>query len=172
MGVILIDTSLKAIALDRGAAAILNTIDQAGLGTSAEVYVPEEILDAVRRCGPADSLGVKKRFRIGSYDYSCRAYLVEACDAVLPQTVFVVHLKRELSDWDQLTQISSHFRLTDREQETLRGIAQGMTSKELATQMCISPNTVKAFLRLIMVKMAVSSRAGILAKLREFDRSR
>jgi DNA-binding CsgD family transcriptional regulator len=31
--------------------------------------------------------------------------------------------------------------------------------------MTVSANTVKAFLRLIMVKMAVSSRSGIVAKI-------
>jgi DNA-binding CsgD family transcriptional regulator len=31
--------------------------------------------------------------------------------------------------------------------------------------MAISPNTVKAFLRLIMIKMGVTTRAGIVAKI-------
>jgi len=30
--------------------------------------------------------------------------------------------------------------------------------------MAVSPNTVKAFLRMVMVKMGVSTRAGIVAK--------
>jgi DNA-binding CsgD family transcriptional regulator len=41
----------------------------------------------------------------------------------------------------------------------------GLTSKEVATRMNISPNTVTAFLRLIMVKMGVTTRSGIVGKL-------
>jgi len=37
-------------------------------------------------------------------------------------------------------------------------------SKEIAERMKISPSTVKAFLRLVMVKMSVSTRSGIVGK--------
>jgi hypothetical protein len=43
-------------------------------------------------------------------------------------------------------------------------LLQGLTSKEIANRMNISVNTVKAFLRLIMVKMNVSTRSGIAGK--------
>ena len=55
--------------------------------------------------------------------------------------------------------------LTDREQETVQSILQGLTNKEIAQQMEISPNTVKAFIRLVMVKMKVSTRSGIAGKI-------
>jgi DNA-binding CsgD family transcriptional regulator len=35
----------------------------------------------------------------------------------------------------------------------------------MADRMKISPNTVKSFLRLVMVKMGVSTRSGILGKI-------
>jgi DNA-binding CsgD family transcriptional regulator len=44
-------------------------------------------------------------------------------------------------------------------------LLQGLTSKEIAQRMGISPNTVKAFLRLVMVKMGVSTRSGIVGKI-------
>jgi len=44
-------------------------------------------------------------------------------------------------------------------------LLQGLTSKEIAARMNISPNTVKAFLRLVMVKMKVSTRSGIAGKI-------
>jgi hypothetical protein len=47
----------------------------------------------------------------------------------------------------------------------LRGISLGLSSKVMADRMDISPNTVKAFLRLIMIKMGVTSRAGIVANI-------
>ena len=44
-------------------------------------------------------------------------------------------------------------------------LLQGLTSKEIAVRMGISPNTVKAFLRLVMVKMGVSTRSGIVGRI-------
>jgi DNA-binding CsgD family transcriptional regulator len=61
--------------------------------------------------------------------------------------------------------IAREFRLTDREEETVSHLTFGLTSKEIAARMRVSPNTVKAFLRSIMNKMSVSTRSGILGKL-------
>jgi DNA-binding CsgD family transcriptional regulator len=57
------------------------------------------------------------------------------------------------------------FDLTPREQEAVMLLVEGLTSKEIAQRMKISPNTVKAFLRLVMVKMDVSTRSGIVGKI-------
>jgi len=45
-----------------------------------------------------------------------------------------------------------------------------MTTKEMATALTLSPNTIKSFLRLIMAKMGVSTRSGIVGKLVESNR--
>jgi DNA-binding CsgD family transcriptional regulator len=66
---------------------------------------------------------------------------------------------------DAVHRAGMDYHLTDREQEALIGVTMGLTSKELATRMNISPNTVKAFLRLLMIKMGVPTRAGIVGKL-------
>lgn len=55
--------------------------------------------------------------------------------------------------------------LSDREKQVLRLVLTGLSNKQIAEEMGISPNTVKAFLRLIMTKMEVSSRFAILGKL-------
>ena len=61
-------------------------------------------------------------------------------------------------------QVAARFHLTPREQETLQHLMQGLTNKEIGQRMHISPNTVKAFLKLIMMKMGVSTRSGIIGK--------
>ena len=71
---------------------------------------------------------------------------------------------------DAVHQVGVEYSLTDREQEALIGVAMGLTSKELAVRMKISPNTVKAFLRLIMVKMGATTRAGIVGRLLDSER--
>lgn len=57
------------------------------------------------------------------------------------------------------------YRFTAREEQVLRLVFEGLSNKEIAGRMGISPNTVKAFLRLIMTKMQVTSRFAILGKL-------
>src|SRR5439155_16165554 len=61
-------------------------------------------------------------------------------------------------------QLAARFHLTPREHETLQCLVEGLTNKEIAQRMSISPNTVKAFLKLIMMKMGVSTRAGVIGK--------
>jgi DNA-binding CsgD family transcriptional regulator len=49
--------------------------------------------------------------------------------------------------------------------EVVALLVEGLTSKEIANRMKISSNTVKAFLRLVMVKMGVSTRSGVVGKI-------
>ncbi len=63
-----------------------------------------------------------------------------------------------------LLQTSQEFHLTHREQEVLGLLIMGLTNKEIADRMGISANTVKGFVRLVMLKMGTSGRSGIVAK--------
>ena len=62
-------------------------------------------------------------------------------------------------------QIWKEFELTERQSQTVELLLQGMTTKEIAQSMNISSNTVKTYLRLIMAKMRVTTRAGIVGKI-------
>jgi DNA-binding CsgD family transcriptional regulator len=64
-----------------------------------------------------------------------------------------------------LLDLLTRFQLTDRDAEAVRHLAEGRTSKEIAQRMSISPNTVKTFLRLVMIKMGVKTRSGVVGKL-------
>ena len=74
-------------------------------------------------------------------------------------------LERRCNEAVKLTEIADRFGLTARERETVQYLLEGLTSKEIAQRMKISPNTVKAFLRLVMVKMGVSTRSGIIGRI-------
>jgi len=65
-----------------------------------------------------------------------------------------------------ISEIAGQYGLTEREQQTLSGICSGLSNKELALRMKISPNTVKAFVHIIMLKMGVATRAEIAARIR------
>jgi DNA-binding CsgD family transcriptional regulator len=61
--------------------------------------------------------------------------------------------------------IWEEFGLTQRERQTVELLLLGMTTKEIAQSMKVSPNTIKTYLRLIMTKMRVTTRAGIIGKI-------
>ena len=59
-------------------------------------------------------------------------------------------------------ELSESFHLTEREREVVELLIQGLTNKEIARRMSISPNTVRAFIRMVMGKLGVSTRSGIV----------
>ena len=79
--------------------------------------------------------------------------------------IFAVLIHRAGRISAPVSAVAEQFRLSPREKESLELLLQGFTNKEIAQRMSISPNTVKVFLRLVMVKMGVSTRAGILGKI-------
>jgi len=64
-----------------------------------------------------------------------------------------------------IAEIAERFGLTCREQETVQFLLEGLTSKEIAQRMPNQPQHRKAFIRLVMVKMGVSTRSGIIGKI-------
>jgi DNA-binding CsgD family transcriptional regulator len=103
------------------------------------------------------------KFQSGKRLYLCRSFRANALADSRP--LVAVLLERGSVGSISLIQVSERFHLTTREQEVLQYLSEGgLTSKEIAMRMRISPNTVKAFLRLIMLKMGVSTRSGIVGK--------
>ena len=95
----------------------------------------------------------------------CRAFQVNFPPGGGSQRLVAVVIERGYGSSIPLLLVSEKFHLTTREQEVLHFLANaGLTTKEIAVRMEISPNTVKAFLRIVMVKMGVSTRSGILGK--------
>ena len=108
----------------------------------------------------------------GKRCYSCKSFQVSYNNEhSTPQPAFAVLLERSDSGTMTTGELAQRFSLTQRECETVDYLLQGLTSKEIAARMNISPNTVKAFLRLVMVKMKVSTRSGIAGKLSGARRS-
>ena len=161
VGLVLMDSSLNIMASDWGAASILNHRNQPG----ATLCLPEEILELLRNRKPNDRSPVKMHLRMEKTEFFCRIYLLESHEGLMGQPMVALHLERDSSANDAICEIVKKYHLTGREQEVLRGISLGLATKELAERMNISPNTVKAFLRLVMIKMGVTKRAGIVAQI-------
>jgi len=164
-GVILLDVRLNVLAFDEGAAAIL----QISQGRHTDAPFPQQILAALQKrastAAGLESRSRKFRVELRGKAYICRVHPASSCSDGFPASVTVLHIAREVNMDDELTRISSEYGLTGRERQAVQGILSGLSSKEVARQMGISPNTVKAFLRLAMGRMGVCSRTGIIAKL-------
>jgi DNA-binding CsgD family transcriptional regulator len=101
----------------------------------------------------------------GKRRYFCRIFDLASGWKNCRAPAAVVLLERGYQISLLVSSITKHFQLTRREEETVRLLLRGLTSKEIAQRMRISPNTVKAFLRLVMIKMGVSNRPGIIGKI-------
>jgi DNA-binding CsgD family transcriptional regulator len=172
-GLLLCDLALQPIASDSGALSILRQHDDYAENGGALPSLPHEIREAIRRGRSADRGAGTVLVRIGLHHYRCRFYLIHSVHPALSPAVVAVHLHSvTLNNDDPVKRIVSIYRLTKREQEALGGIALGLTTKELADRMQVSPNTVKSFVRLITVKMGVSSRAEIMVRLLETSKEK
>ena len=172
LGLVLMDLSLKTIALDRGAAAILNLPDNPRAEQGPAFLMPPEVERVIRDARPGDLSAVKMRVHIGTREYKCRVFLVKSQHDSIPHEVVALHLERDGGGGDSVAELSAAYNLTTREQEALRGIAMGLSNKEIAERMNINPGTVKSFLRLIMIKARVKTRGAIFAKLLEYNCSK
>ncbi len=167
-GILLVDMSLKPIASDRGAFNILRAEPHTSdASEESQFSIPAELVEAIRSRNPADMSCATSHFLIGKRKYRCRSYVVHGENGHSGAPIMAVHFETDGDTADLATQVASEYNLTDREEEALRGIALGLTTKELADRMNISPNTVKAFVRLIMIKLGVTTRTAIIGKLLE-----
>jgi DNA-binding CsgD family transcriptional regulator len=101
-------------------------------------------------------------FTSGKRHYVCRAFTL-ADNSERPSGMTTAFLIERSAP--KLSAAAEYFCLTQREQEVVALLTLGLTSKEIAIRMNISPNTVKTFFRLIMTKMAVSTRSGVVGKI-------
>jgi DNA-binding CsgD family transcriptional regulator len=164
-GLVLLNRSLQVVACDRGAATILNLQRPAYANAEIDSGVTGELLDKLRNHDAGDTSTWKMRFRVETTDYVCRSFPLESRNGQFEQPTLALHFEKVWPDDEAIVKIMARYSLTEREQQTLHCILNGLTIKEVADQMSISPNTVKAFLRLVMIKFGVTTRWGIIAKI-------
>ncbi len=127
-------------------------------------------LQAILKNGQPSHYVSMAEFTSGKRRYLCRAFSLGSSsgngssNGSAQPKVAVVLERKVLAPFDG-SLAAARFHLTPREAETLGFLAQGLTNKEIANRMAISANTVKAFVKLIMVKMGTSTRSGIVSTL-------
>src|SRR4029077_2335102 len=106
----------------------------------------------------------------GRRQYVCRAFLLASANPSnsRDQPTFLVILERAVrAPQIDVSRWSEQYQLTMRERETVEHLLKGLSSREIASRMSISPSTVKSFLKLVMVKVGAANRAGIVAKVHD-----
>jgi DNA-binding CsgD family transcriptional regulator len=160
-GFLLLDSGLNLVAANYPALQILCYPSQADRIKQPSVFVTDRVRTTLVDHQHQGRLAFVKDFKSGKRRYMCKSFQVDCHGHPYPQLAFAVVLERNSASMEGGAE---EFDLTQRERETVELLLQGFTSKEIANRMNISPNTVKAFLRLVMVKMKVSTRSGIAGK--------
>ena len=176
VGVLLLDAQLRLVYHTAEAATILG-YQRKQRDLPLDAVLPAARLQ-LKNPAQVDSAAsaASLEFTSGRRRYRCRAFLLDSggnasgkssgyADRLQPKIVAV--LERVSTQPPDLTRWSEAFQLTSRECETVKFLLRGLTSKEIADQMSISPNTVKSFLKLVMAKVGASNRTGIIAKILE-----
>jgi DNA-binding CsgD family transcriptional regulator len=163
-GFLLLDSSLRPIYTNQDAVGIL-CYPTMPKPSKALMQALKKRIDSLLG-GHLPSLGNPSlvEFSSGKRRYLLRAFYLDSHVKHPLQPAYALLIERGHHVLLELAHVSNQYNLTNREIETMRLLLGGLTSKEIASHMKISPNTVKVFLRQIMLKMGVTTRAGIIGK--------
>lgn len=163
-GFLLFNAQLSPIFVNYAAAQILVYPEEPQTNKNLCDQVAARIRSILLSAEPSNDSVFVARFRSGRRQYVCRSFNVDGIETGDLRPSFAVILERASTTSTSFAQLFDRFNLTAREQEVAEFLSLGLTSKEIGARMQISPNTVKAFLRLIMVKMGVTTRSGVVGK--------
>ena len=165
-GFLLLDGSLHPLAYNTEATVILCFPTKPDQIKQMHVFLADKVRSSLLNRSNGEAQFVRD-YKSGRRMYLCRAFRLDVCERGTLGASVAVLLERHYASEETLRHLSQQFDLTGRELETVGLLMEGLTSKEIANRMRISPNTVKAFLRLVMLKMSVSTRSGIVGKIVE-----
>jgi DNA-binding CsgD family transcriptional regulator len=164
-GFLLLDPSMNPIFVNHAAAEILLYPLKVGTQRILDKSLSSKIRDKLLSEKSSALPALVPKILSGRRLYHCRAIRVNGPAERACRSSVAVLLERGSAASISLAKVSVKFSLTTREQEVLQCLSEGgLTTKEIGARMGISPNTVKGFLRTIMLKMGVSTRSGILGK--------
>ena len=166
VGLLLLNAQLHPVHYNAEAAHILGFPKKGRQVPSLDTVFPPNVLK-LEGSKSAQSSGVE--FVSGRRRYICRVFKLDpqggGDSPHLPRVVVV--LERGFKAPVDISTWSQQFHLTLRERETVEFLLKGLTSREIAHAMHISPNTVKSFLKLVMAKVGATTRTGLIASIFE-----
>jgi DNA-binding CsgD family transcriptional regulator len=163
-GIVVTDAALKFYAFNNEALQILTFPESPEKIQDVQAFLRERLRT---RLFERPNSAPTNQLKSGRRMYNCRTFPVDVDgnDYKNGRRGMVLMLERKSNGLLSVDSIAQRFALTERERETVKLLFEGLTSKEIANRMKISPHTVNAFVRLIMVKMGVSNRSGIVGKI-------
>ncbi len=160
VGFLLVDSSLELVYVNAEAVQIL-TYPQLPIEiTALDSFLSEN----VRLLFPEGESSPAADVMSGRRQYFCRLLPV-ASRCEVPSHATAVIFERSAERSVNIAQAAAEFQLSSREKETVAHLLKGLTTKEIARRMDISPYTVKTYVRLVMIKMGVATRSGVVGKL-------
>jgi DNA-binding CsgD family transcriptional regulator len=165
-GFLLVNESFKPLYANNEAVAILAYPEKPAGINSLESFLVRKVQSILGDKQSSIGSGVITQLVSGKRRYLCRAFPVRpGSSSAGILSSFALLLERYHTARLDISELAELYRLTDREREATGYLLQGLTSKEIAVRMEISPNTVKAFMRFVMVKMGATTRCGIVARI-------
>jgi len=165
-GLVVVDASLNLIASNEEAVQILTFPVRPDKVRQPDPLLKEKIRSCLRDRRSGSGSGFVHQFLSGKRIYLCHCFPVNTRVNLNPSSpVHVLVFERRTNSQIAISEVCGRFGLTPREQEVIQLLLRGLTTKEIAGFMRISPNTVKSFLRLVTVKLGVSTRSGIVSKI-------
>lgn len=167
-GLLLLDSSRKPIYVSEKAVSILCYPERPRKNGHLRSFLLRQIDSLL--AGQEESLCPKipHEFASGKRLYQIRVFSLKPHLGNGAVPALAVMLERNQRASVEITQAAKKFRLTPRETEALELLTLGYKTKEIASEMGISPNTAKTLLRSVMFKIGARERSGILAKLLQF----
>jgi DNA-binding CsgD family transcriptional regulator len=163
-GFLLLDSHLNPLFVNHTAAQILAYPRELQKHEIASADLAGTIRSMLVSKQPSSGSPLVPRFQSGRRQYLCRSFEVGTVQTGGSEPSVAAILERASTQPPTVAHCSDEYNLTTREQAVVSLLSQGLTSKEIGMRLDISPNTVKAFLRIIMVKMGVSTRSGIVGR--------
>jgi DNA-binding CsgD family transcriptional regulator len=164
-GLFITDESLRILACDAGAVSIVNPAQPQSVAPGSPL--PAQLAQALNELPAAEDTRARTVFDFGGAKYVVRVYALRGNPGLANTPTLAIHLDRTDSDHaldERINELIEQHGLTPREQQTLRYLVGGLSTTEMAKRMGVAPNTAKALVRLLRVRIGASTRAEILAR--------
>jgi DNA-binding CsgD family transcriptional regulator len=164
-GFLLLDSSLNPIDSNAEAVQILFYPSKPDRIKQRRIVLSDRVRTALIDHHSPEGASLVNEFQSGRRRYFCRTFQIDFNVRNSSNPAVAVLLQRHATAEFAVEETCKQFELTHRERETVELLFQGLTTKEIANRLAISTNTVKAFIRLVMVKMRTSTRSGIVGRI-------
>jgi DNA-binding CsgD family transcriptional regulator len=159
---LLLDSDRNPLFANEEALRVLSSTRENGERDRDPLRAAKRLLVPLIPAGNLPAAGFSSAFFAGKLSYVCRIFPLSRLDS--KDWMILLTLTASGNALPDQIDVANRYSLTGRESELLGHLMYGLTNKEIGERMSISPNTVKAFLKLMMTKMGVATRAAVVGR--------